>query len=1182
MSLFDGMLIKSFERKEGKKYSNENKKNSSKKADIGRNDNTKKNDSNTSECDPGKEKKKKDPYHDLVELLPSYYVNNQYDHNISIDRDDNISRQAVGNNFNPSDNKNATNMSRNFEELNEIDSVSFNSVYYENENNAYKYPDHVHNYDNEKDSSNRLRNESNGHNYVGICRRNSNESSMAILEDDLRKEDPTMAKRKYTIRSFTDEDKVGKEGEEEEEEYFTHNDKEQLNDMLTRIEKVFKNNTGHFNVNDVKEIFEKLFENRVRKKMLITLYYYICHSYMNRKILNLKEEYICDMLIYKFLLNVHKIRKKRKRYKEQEKIMIINEKLDVADVIQNKIHKYSSVLMQNENYITQMFEKKKYIYSINRMLKNYVHNILNVILHNIIILKKNRKKNQRKYLDEKKKELLNQELKIIEKEKEVIKEEQDIQEREKKIQKENEDICKSEEVISVKYDQQINKINEDINLMDVNIKELEKKIELIKIEKLNALKRRNQIEGEKQIELGLVLQKKSKIHTSMNFLKNTLELVNEKKTFIINEKERMKEDSAILCTIYKRWNEKFFLTNQLISALRKSIERFSKDYDHMSISDCHSITVSTTNGNPLISDGKSVQPVEQQIQQGKNENTNIQMVESNVSETQNMVPYYEQNEGKSKGAQKYYSYDKGQIVDNEQNNDIQNFGKIKERCKNVVININVSYSIKKIYFLKKKILELEKVCNYVKEKKKKLMIDINQCNCELDNINIKKENLKNKKKILLKSKMLNEVKNTINEFDELLKTENTILKQLENSKNDMTSLKKQYLIYKEKKERVKKKLSLQERKLLKSEMEYVERFLSSVQLDEKIKWQFIESNDLTKTSQNCMIVKEGEAEQERNNEEIRNMVKVDSSCGKEEKVKDCVAQIRCYKNGEEMNARRKEENSGDKENFLFSEDSDDTEKERNLRQDVKSLLHELENGSSGSEKEEISNDEKEDVEVEIDKDNENVGGVESGKGSDDDGELDTDEAKNSENKNTESQSSQDERGEGEKEGEEEQQQQQQSGHSEGEQKDKVGTDESCTCQQKYKKKNILSEENSNNQSMKNQPVQITYDTDSIIINNDPRLSGNYDELLNVMKKLKEGKSDIFEKILERYKTIYSVNENIDYNMLEQEITNFYNDVVKEENILKTKKLSIIKKKKNLLKKYYSYTSDNSDEEELNM
>ncbi|EWC90527.1 hypothetical protein PFNF54_00691 [Plasmodium falciparum NF54] len=100
-----------------------------------------------------------------------------------------------------------------------------------------------------------------------------------------------------------------------------------------------------------------------------------------------------------------------------------------------------------------------------------------------------------------------------------------------------------------------------------------------------------------------------------------------------------------------------------------------------------------------------------------------------------------------------------------------------------------------------------------------------------------------------------------------------------------------------------------------------------------------------------------------------------------------------------------------------------------------------------------------------------------------------------------------------------------------------------------------------------------------IMNGEIPNSNYINELHIILKELKIEENKMLENIIERYKIIYGMNKEVDYNMLEEDVSNFHNSITHEENMLKNKKLALLRKKRNILKMYYSYSSDNSEDDE---
>ncbi|SCN25906.1 conserved Plasmodium protein, unknown function [Plasmodium berghei] len=830
------------------------------------------------------------------------------------------------------------------------------------------------------------------------------------------------------------------------------NKKKNISLILSCVQNIFKSTT-HWGANNLKHLLEILgMFNSKNENMLVVAYYFTYHSYMNKTFLDFKRVYNYDLLIYKLLLNINKIKKKRKKYKEKERIFIINEKLDTAHIMQKKIINYNLIISTIENKIIELFEIKKNIYNNNYLLKYYIHNLFKVIVRNICINKKEEKKKRKKILQEKKNEILDQESKLIEKENEIKKEEQTIYEQNEQIEKDQTAINEDFKQISEKYNKQLNNINDQMNDINNDIKELEKQIELKKIEKEKVMQIKTQLEKEKDEELKNISKKQSEINTSINFIKNTQELLNEKKNNIINEKNEIKIHSQNLLAQYQSRYQKSHSTSSLISSINKIIQILDEDKTNLFY-----------NQYNCERDKKEFSNNLSELDKQKISHDNI--ILGNDDET---------NTNKRGICRDYHTSDK--LETNEQDGEMK-----KENKKS-----SLPYILKNIYILKKKIFELEKNSKHINEQKKKLMIDISQYKCEIENINIKKENFKNQKKILLKNKMLNEIKNIIKEYDELLQTEEIILKQLENSKNDLAVLKKAHLLSNEEKEKLKKKLFMLEKKLIKLEILYSKHILNN-QIIQKTN-----SEDLSK---------EGVVDETKQ-----------------------ISQTEIYQTVEGT------ENKMDDDAFIFSDESEAEEEDFEAKNALMKIVRQMEEEYMGTTVNDLTNDDlTNDDLTNDDLTNDDL--------TNDD--LTNDDLINEYLENYEEVSS--EKG--------------------TELKEHELIDEKTDVILKEMDVNLLEK-----------------NCDKVTNDNGPCINGDDSKMLNAIQNVNIEEMTSFQEIFQKYKNIYYVNENIDYNLLEKEIDGFGNYIIKEENNLKRKKLIILSKKKNVLKKYYEYNSDNSEDE----
>ncbi|SCA48376.1 conserved Plasmodium protein, unknown function [Plasmodium ovale] len=900
-------------------------------------------------------------------------------------------------------------------------------------------------------------------------------------------------------------------------------EKEKINELFYILQNVFRSNQK-WNVTNLNDILKSLLDNNVQRNVLPVVYFFIYHTYISKKNLNLKNEYNCDELIYKLLFKIHNIRKKRKKCKEKEKFYIIKENLDYAHVIQKRIYNYNLKLVQMELNIAQLFKKKTYIHYNNRILKIFVNNILKMIIHYIRINKKKEKKNEQLFFIEKKESLFNQESKIREKEKEITKEEIDIEKKKKEIEEKNELIKIYTKQIEENFDEQLHKVCEQINCVDKSIKELEIQIEQKRMEKLNAM----QIKANLEEELDNLLAKKKDLNTSINFVKNTQELINEKKMLIVNEKEKVKEASEMLSETHRTCSQKRSLTNRLIENLYKIIQQFDDQHDEVAI----------PNGNSV--DG--FLPIEKH----KWDDSTTREVQLRRKERQS-----------------------------------------RSYIANYSLSMEEIFLLKKIYMLKKKLLELEKESNRVKEKKKQLMIDISQFNCEMENINIKKENLKNKKKVLLKNKMLNEIKNVIHDYDELEKTEEVILKQLQKSIDHMNDLKKKHLDLKDERETLKRKSFLLEGKLLKREEIHARRWVISIRKDEPVAGADGEKTDTKEVNTNEADTKEvntNEADTKEVNTHEADTKEINTSEEDTKEVNTNGADTKEVNTSEEdtkeVNTNEvdaKEVNTSEADTKEVNKNEVDTKEVNTNEAETKEV-----NKNEAETKKVPTNEENEREEKILDRDllfseeseleeedyeskivlkqvMDEMEGVNIGS---DDAVADDvcndcimqDDAQEIEEMENSCAQSKD--GEDGKSGEESPIGEYSDVLSEGDSSEMEGENPVCS--------------DNNNVEM------------DINVYGDFPVRSQHVELQNMTENIKMEENRIFEEILSRYKDIYNFHENVNHSILEEESYALYNDIVKEENILKTKKLFILKKKKIILKKYYQYASENSEEEEINI
>ncbi|GAB64745.1 hypothetical protein PCYB_031580 [Plasmodium cynomolgi strain B] len=812
-----------------------------------------------------------------------------------------------------------------------------------------------------------------------------------------------------------------------------------LNDLLTLMRDFFMTNPKQWNKNKVKRILDELTQNKIHQNVLIVVYYFTYEAYANRVLLNLKEEYNCDLLIHKFFGKIHKIRKKRKKCKEEEKVLIINEKLDTAHEMQKQIFTYNLELSNIENYITDLFRKKK----------------------------------QRK---------------IIQKEEDIKTEEENIKAKERSVEESKEELNKAEQVISSTYEKQLHKIDEEIDALDRNIKELEEIITIKKSQREDAIRRKKQLEKERETEMKTLLQKQSDLNTSINFIKNTTSLMDEKKKFVEDEKEKTKKVVAQLKEAYQNSCQKKIQTNRLLCDLKNVVRNlYNSDEECKHMCEDNSRRKSFVGNYCETTDGKGTSPVRDE---------NAHTINATATKGQEQASHH----------------------------------------------LDASNLLKKIFLLKKHIFDVEKNMNSIKGKKKQLTIDISQFNCEMDNINIKKENLKNKKKILLKNKMLSEIKNTINELEELDQTEEVILKQLEDAKGDMSLLRKDHLRMKEQKEALKRRLFRQERKLLKREIRHVRGDLNRDQ-----------GADSVVTPPADEGVANGERDDVASGErdDVAKGVRDDVANGERDDVAngerdDVVSGERDdVANGERNNVVASPvEETNEEEAFPFSEESEQSEGGESSAA-FSQMLHQLEKISENSEDEEDqymwSDQEEEDTsqsdEEEGERGGDGVIGVSGGTG---------------ENGET------------------------------------GGTSETGGAETPLPsdgEKSGPSEDNSDSGDHGDGAEVVT----DVVTNGEekntsdsfPRSNTHSRDPLDQLEKFKLEEGRIFERILEKYKSFCNLSETVDHHVLEKEIRQVYRDITREQTIFKNKKLLTLRKRKRVLRRYYHYVSDNSEEEDLN-
>ncbi|KJP88345.1 hypothetical protein AK88_01961 [Plasmodium fragile] len=822
-----------------------------------------------------------------------------------------------------------------------------------------------------------------------------------------------------------------------------------LSDLLTLMSDFFMPNTKQWNKHKMKKILDELTQNKIHQDVLIALYYFTYEAYANRVLLNLKEEYNCDLLIHKILGKVHKIRKKRKKCKEQEKVLIINEKLDTADEMQKQIFTYNLELTNIENYITDLFRKKKQVHCCNIFLKTYVKNILRLIIRNICTNKKEEKQKKKKFFDEKKNELCMWKKKITQKEEDIKAEEENIKERERNVEESKEELNKAMQVISSTYEKQLHEVDEEIDSLDRNIKELEEMITIKKSQKEEAIRSKRKLEKERETEMKTLVQKQSDLNTSINFIKNTTSLMEEKKKLVEDEKEKTKKAITHLKEAYQTCCQRKAQTNRLLSNLKNVVRNLSNS-DEESENVCEGNSGRKSLGNySEVADGKDSSPASDE-----NAHTN------NATNTQ--------GQGQQQGQQQEKEHEKEQEQPRQ--------------------HLDTSKLLKKIFILKKNIFQVEKNMNSIKGKKKKLTIDISQFNCEMDNINIKKENLKNKKKILLKNKMLSEIKNTINELEKLDETEDVILKQLEEAKAELSLLRKDHLRMKEQKEELKRRLFRQEKKLLKWEIRHVRGGLNHD-----------EGADNVVTSPPA--------------EEVVS-VPVDMANGE---AGDVVTSL--------------EEELNQEEAFPFSEESEQSEGGESIVS-FSEMLNQLDRISTHGE----------------DEDDQNISSDQGGST----------------------------------------QEEEDTSQSEGEEVDRggdAGTSQAECPLPSDEEKSGPSEDNSDSGGYGDH-AQVVADVmpngrEANTSDSCPPMNSQSRDPLKRLEKLKQEESCTFERMLEKYKTICSVSESVDHLMLEKEVRHIYKDIIREQTIFKNKKLLTLRNRKRVLKRYYHYVSDNSEEEDLN-
>ncbi|ETB59857.1 hypothetical protein YYC_03233 [Plasmodium yoelii 17X] len=1063
MSMFKGMLIRSTEKKGQDINSNNSKDNIAKPSKI------KRNESYTDKSITNLEKQntnnyKKEIYDNLNDLSLSYSTDTKNENDNPI----NIINRSNNNDDAYTYNKNLITLNEDiYDELNKIDGfITTCNLKNDDAGNLYESVTDLQKIKHNDKVSNKIENI-------------ENELYSAYYSPDGNNEEKEKEKKKEFSENINNEIYLHELNNNYPSDYIINaeNKKKNISLILSCVQNIFKS-TNHWEANNLKRLLEILgMFNHKNENMLVVAYYFTYHSYMNKKFLDFKRIYNYDLLIYKLLLNINKIKKKRKKYKEKERIFITNEKLDTAHIMQKKIINYNLIIAKIENKIIELFEIKKNIYNNNYLLKYYVHNLFKVIVRNICINKKEEKKKRKKILQEKKNEILDQESKLIEKENEIKKEEQNIYEHNEQIEKDQTAISEDFKEISEKYNKQLNNINDQMNDINNDIKELEKQIELKKIEKEKVMQIKAQLEKEKEEELKNISKKQSEINTSINFIKNTQNLLNEKKNNIINEKNKIKIHSQNLLTQYQSCYQKSHSISSLISSINKIIQILDEDKTDLFY----------TQSN---------------CEQDKKEFSN------NISEFDKQKISHDntilENDGGTNTNKKEICRDdhtNDKVETNEQDGEMK-----KENKKSSLL-----YILKNVYVLKKKIFELEKNCKNINEQKKKLMIDISQYKCEIENINIKKENFKNKKKILLKNKMLNEIKNIIKEYDELLQTEEIILKQVENSKNDLAVLKKEHLLSNEEKEKLKKKLFMLENKLIKLEILYFKHILNN-QIIQKTN-----SEDLSKE-------------------------------GAEDENKQ-ISQTEVYQTVEET------ENKTDNDAFIFSDESETEEEDFEAKNILMKIVRQMEEAHMGTtvndlENDDLTNDDLENADLEND-DLENADLENDDLENEDltNEDLENDDLENDDLTNDDLTN------------------------------DDLENDEEVNSEKDTELKEHELIDETTDVLLKEMDINLLEKNyDKVTNDNGPCKNGDDNKMLNAIENVNIEERTSFQEIFQKYKNIYCVNENIDYNLLEKEIDGFGNYIIKEEKNLKRKKLIILSKKKNVLKKYYEYNSDNSEDE----
>ncbi|CAA9986489.1 conserved Plasmodium protein, unknown function [Plasmodium knowlesi strain H] len=860
-----------------------------------------------------------------------------------------------------------------------------------------------------------------------------------------------------------------------------------LHDLLTILSGFFMPNTKQWNKNKMKKILDQLAQNKIHENVLIIMYYFTYEAYAHRVLLNLKEEYNCDFLIHKFLGKVDKIRKKRNKCKEEEKVLIINEKLDTADEMQKQISTYNLELASIENYITDLFRKKKQVNCCNLLMKKYVKNVLRLIIRNICTNKKEEKKKKKKFFEEKRNELSMWKKKITQKEEDIKAEEENIKEKTKTVEESKEELNKAVQVLSSTYENQLQKIDEEIDSLDQNIKELEEIIIIKKSQKEDAIRSKRKLEKEREMEMKTLLQKQSDLNTSMNFIKNTTSLMEEKKKFVADEKEKTKKVIAHLKEVYQSSCQKKAKTNRLLSDLKNVVRKL-----YNSDEECTQVCEGNSRGKSSVE-----------------------------------ISYEKTDE-------------KGTSLAPDENTHTTNATETKAQ-EQVRQHMDASNLLKKIYLLKKYIFEVEKNMNNIKGKKKKLTIDISQFNCEMDNINIKKENLKNKKKILLKNKMLNEIKNTINELEKLDQTEDVILKQLEEAKADLSLLRKDHLRMKEQKEKLKRRLFFQERKLVKQEIRHVRGCLNR---DEETEDMVTPPAEVMASVPVGMVdcevgnVPNGQMGDTVNGQ-MGDTVNVQMGDMANVQMGDTVnGQMGDTVNGETGDVSNGEMGQPDQEEaFPFSDESEQSEGGESCAA-FSQMLNELERISTHGEDEE--------------EEDQNIWSDQGGRSAQED---------------EDTSQSDEEKGD------------------QGEDGENGRTDGGETPLPSDEEKSGPSEDNSDSGDY-GDGVEIVANVvpnekEEKKINSFPRISTKNRHPLNRLEKLKMEESRIFERMIDKYKSMCNLNESVDHRLLEKELRQIYRDITREGIIFRNKKLLTLRNRRNVLKRYYHYVSDNSEEEDLN-